>query len=46
MQKLASVGADIIAIPCNTAHTFYQEIEEGSPIPVLHMIRETAKRLC
>lgn len=43
-KKLASVGADIIAIPCNTAHTFYQEIEEGSPIPVLHMIRETAKR--
>ena len=43
-KKLASVGADIIAIPCNTAHTFYQEIEEGSPIPVVHMIRETAKR--
>ncbi|KGR86608.1 MULTISPECIES: amino acid racemase [Lysinibacillus] len=43
-KKLASVGADVIAIPCNTAHTFYHEIEEGSPIPVLHMIRETAKR--
>lgn len=43
-KKLASVGADIIAIPCNTAHTFYDEIVEGSPVPVLHMIRETAKR--
>ncbi|AJK86371.1 MULTISPECIES: aspartate/glutamate racemase family protein [Lysinibacillus] len=43
-KKLASVGADMIAIPCNTAHTFYDEIQEGSPIPVLHMIRETAKR--
>jgi len=43
-KKLASVGADMIAIPCNTAHTFYDEIEKGSPVPVLHMIRETAKR--
>ena len=43
-KKLASVGADMIAIPCNTAHTFYDEIVEGSPVPVLHMIRETAKR--
>lgn len=43
-KKLASVGADMIAIPCNTAHTFYDEIAEGSPVPVLNMIRETAKR--
>lgn len=43
-KKLASVGADIIAIPCNTAHTFYEQLAEGSPVPVLHMIRETAKR--
>ncbi|MFJ7732377.1 aspartate/glutamate racemase family protein [Lysinibacillus sp. NPDC097231] len=43
-KKLASVGADMIAIPCNTAHTFYEDIIEGSPVPVLHMIRETAKR--
>ncbi|MFJ7982947.1 aspartate/glutamate racemase family protein [Lysinibacillus xylanilyticus] len=43
-KKLASVGANMIAIPCNTAHTFYDEIDEGSPVPVLHMIRETAKR--
>jgi len=43
-RKLATIGANIIAIPCNTAHTFYDEIAEGSPVPVLHMIRETAKR--
>jgi len=43
-KKLASVGANLIAIPCNTAHTFYDELAQGSPIPVLHMIRETAKR--
>lgn len=43
-NKLASIGADIIAIPCNTAHTFYDELAEASPVPVLHMIRETARR--
>jgi len=43
-RKLASIGANIIAIPCNTAHTFYDVIADGSPVPVLHMIRETAKR--
>lgn len=43
-KKLASVGADIICIPCNTAHTFYNEMQSASPVPILHMIRETAKR--
>ncbi|NLY80521.1 MAG: amino acid racemase [Lysinibacillus sp.] len=43
-QKLANYGADVICIPCNTAHSFYEEIQKGSPVPVLHMIRETAKR--
>lgn len=42
--KLAEAGADVICIPCNTAHTFYDEIVGASPVPVLHMIRETAKR--
>ncbi|MFC5558846.1 aspartate/glutamate racemase family protein [Ureibacillus thermophilus] len=43
-RKLASYGADLVCIPCNTAHSFYEEIQQGSPIPVIHMIRETAKR--
>ncbi|KGR77011.1 cysteate racemase [Ureibacillus manganicus] len=43
-KKLASVGADVICIPCNTAHTFYDDLQGASPVPVIHMIRETAKR--
>lgn len=43
-KKLASHGADVICIPCNTAHTFYDELQASSPVPVIHMIRETAKR--
>lgn len=42
--KLATAGAEVICIPCNTAHTFYDDIAKASPVPVLHMIRETAKR--
>lgn len=44
-EKLAKYGADVICIPCNTAHSFFDEIQAGSPVPVLHMIRETAKRV-
>lgn len=43
-KKLATAGADIICIPCNTAHTFYDDLQYSSPVPVIHMIRETAKR--
>lgn len=44
VQKLADYGAEVICIPCNTAHTFYEEMQRVSPVPILHMIEETAKR--
>lgn len=44
MDKLTSIGAQIIIIPCNTAHTFYEELQQGTSVPVIHMIRETMKR--
>lgn len=42
--KLKSIGAQVLAMPCNTAHTFYDEIQSGLGIPVVNMIQETAKR--
>jgi len=42
--KLKSIGAEVIAVPCNTAHSFYHEIQQGADMQVLHMINETAKR--
>lgn len=44
IKKLTSIGAELIIIPCNTAHTFYEKLQQGSPVPVIHMIRETMKR--
>ena len=43
--KLADMGADFLLIPCNTSHYFYDEIAAASPVPVMHMIRETAVAL-
>lgn len=43
-EKLIQAGADIICIPCNTAHTFYNEMQQASSVPILHMIRLTAEK--
>ena len=42
-RKLADMGAEYIAIPCNTTHYFYDALAEASPIPILHMVRETIR---
>ena len=41
--RLERAGAEVIAIPCNTAHYFYDSICNEVSIPVLNIIRETAK---
>ena len=39
---LSEMGADVLIIPCNTAHYFYNVIADSVTIPVLNMIKETA----
>ncbi|WP_338152471.1 aspartate/glutamate racemase family protein [Indiicoccus explosivorum] len=41
-RKLVEMGAEVLAMPCNTAHSFYQELQEALPVPLIHMIDETA----
>ncbi|MGL6106167.1 aspartate/glutamate racemase family protein [Romboutsia sp.] len=41
-KKLENFGVDILAIPCNTAHYFYNEIQSSVNVPIVHMPRETA----
>lgn len=43
VKKLAAAGADLIAIPCNTAHTFYESVRNASDVPVLNIIRQTVE---
>ena len=42
-KKLESCGAELLLIPCNTSHYFYDDIQEQLSIPVVNMIAETAK---
>lgn len=42
---LEAMGADVLIMPCNTAHYFYDRIVPFLHIPLLHMPRETAKTL-
>mgnify|MGYP002406016877 FL=1 len=42
---LEDAGADYIAIPCNTAHFFYEQINAAAHVPVLNIMRETTSRI-
>lgn len=41
-RGLQDAGADFLAMPCVTAHHFFDAFTEGIRIPFIHMIRETA----
>jgi len=40
--KLQGYGVDFLAMPCNTAHYFYDSIQQSLNIPIINMIEETA----
>ncbi|PGS49405.1 aspartate/glutamate racemase family protein [Bacillus sp. AFS041924] len=44
-QRLENAGADFLVIACNTAHFYFNSIENSISIPVLNMPLETAKFL-
>ena len=44
-RLLEGAGCTVIAVPCNTSHYFLDRVQEQVGVPILHMIRETAKLL-
>ncbi|MGN0506115.1 MAG: aspartate/glutamate racemase family protein [Lachnospiraceae bacterium] len=44
-KRLAADGAELIAIPCITAHALHEQIQEQVPVPIIHVIKETAAYL-
>ncbi len=42
-RALTSFGADIIALPCNTAVFFIEELQKSTPVPILDIVAETAR---
>jgi aspartate racemase len=44
-RRLEEGGADIIAIPCNTAHAFVERIQPYLSVPIVNMLTVTASYL-
>ena len=44
-KRLEIYGADVIVIPCNTAHYFVEEIRANVKVPVPGIIEETSEHL-
>ncbi len=45
VEFLNRAGSDIIVMPCNTAHYFYDELSKISKGKFLHLLAETAKEI-
>ncbi|MBP0726360.1 aspartate/glutamate racemase family protein [Bacillus sp. RG28] len=45
IQLLESIGVNHIAIPCNTVHYFYKEMNEITNISIINMVEETVKKI-
>ena len=42
-QALETLGCAHIAIPCNTSHYFYNQIQSFTKVPIIHMPREAVR---
>lgn len=45
LDRLAAAGATRIAIPCNTAHLWFDELAAHSAVPILHIVDATLQEL-
>ena len=45
LKTLENAGCDLIAIPCNTSHYFYGEMQNACKAKILNMIDLTAEKL-
>lgn len=44
-KNLEKAGADLIIIPCNTAHYYYEKLKKSIRIPILNMVELTAQAI-
>ena len=40
-SRLIRAGAEVIVLPCNTAHYFYDELSRQTGVPIINIITET-----
>lgn len=44
-RNVVAMGAEVLAMPCNTAHAFYDRLKAELKVPFVNLIRETAGML-
>ena len=44
-RRLVAYGANLLAVPCNTAHFFYDALRAAVSVPIINIIEETVKTL-
>ncbi|HFK1682397.1 aspartate/glutamate racemase family protein [Bacillus sp. SRB1LM] len=44
-QKLESTGVEFLAIPCNTAHLYFEELQRSLSVPILNIVDETLQAI-
>ncbi|MFD3449527.1 aspartate/glutamate racemase family protein [Microbacteriaceae bacterium 4G12] len=44
-QKLESTGVNFIAMPCNTAHLYFDQLQNSLSIAILNIVDETIKEI-
>ena len=44
-HRLEAAGVDLIVVPCNTAHYFYDGLAKNCQVPILNIIDETCAHL-
>jgi aspartate racemase len=45
INKMASIGADFVAVPCNSAHFFYKDVNSQIEVKWLNMLEVVAKKI-
>ena len=43
IKKLEEAGVSFIAIPCNTVHIYFNELQKSTKVPLLNIVKETIK---
>ncbi|MDR2610377.1 MAG: amino acid racemase [Clostridiales Family XIII bacterium] len=45
LRFLQEAGADVIAIPCNTSHCFFDDLQSRVEVPVINMAESAVRRI-
>ncbi len=45
LKHLESTGVSCIAMPCNSAHIYFNELEKSLNVPLLNIVDETTKKI-